>query len=107
MHQLDNHKTPRVGSVGAQYRTTQLIVQLPLHDLSTEFCRQLNSAEERASFEQFTNQRDTDALDVGVVKDSVKRTTVCWLLESSFGLNVDFLYHKTDEYEINNARCRV
>ena len=76
MEQLDNNKIPKLSSAGKRYHETQVIVQLPRHDLSSECCRHLKTDSQRESFDEFCRTRDTEALDIGHVVPSVPGTSV-------------------------------
>ena len=76
MEQLDNNKIPRSSSVGQKYHEMQIIVQLPWHDLSADYCRHLKSDTQRESFEEFRRTRETDAFGIGDVIASVPSTSV-------------------------------
>jgi PET Domain len=76
MQQLDNNKIPRLGSVGKKYHDTQLVIQLPRHDLSTDFCRHLKNSSQTESFLEFRKTRDDEALDISRVIASVKENSV-------------------------------
>ena len=68
MEQLPNHKMPKLGSPGEKYRDIQLIYQLPKQDLSSDFCRMLETSTEVKEFRVFRELRDNIAMDIGVVK---------------------------------------
>ena len=76
MQQLDNNKIPRLGSVGKKYHDTQLIVQLPRQDLSSEYCRHLKNTTQSESFFEFCKTRDEVAMDIGFVIPRVDDSTV-------------------------------
>lgn len=80
MEQLDNNKIPKLSTVGKKYHDTQVVVQLPRHDLSAEHCRHLKNDTQHQSFDDFCRSRDSDALDVGRVIASVPSTSVRTLL---------------------------
>ena len=67
MEQLDNNKIPKLSSVGMKYHDTQMVVQLPQHDLSVEHCRHLKTDTQRLSFDEFCHTRNAESLDVGHV----------------------------------------
>jgi hypothetical protein len=74
---LDNNKIPKSGSVGARYRTMQLIEQLPKQDFSSSHCRQLDTTDAKQSFELFSKERDLNALDIGIVCDGIGKHGIC------------------------------
>jgi len=77
MEQLDNTKVPRLSSpVGRKYHSTQLIVQLPQHDMSTDSVRHLKTDAQRESFDEFVRVRNTDALDIAKVVPTTDSPTV-------------------------------
>ena len=76
MQQLDNNKIPRQGSVGKKYHDMQLIIQLPRHDLSADYCRHLKNSTQLDSFAEFCKSRDDRAMDIGCVISSVSVNTV-------------------------------
>ena len=68
MEQLPNHKVPRLGSPGEKYRDIQLIYQLPKQDLSSDFCKMIQTPVEVKEYKVFRELRDNIAMDIGVVK---------------------------------------
>lgn len=71
MDGLENTKVPRLGSPGDHYRNLQLVVQLPLQDLSADHCRHLKLPAGSAAFDEFCKQRETkmDVAHVRQLKD--------------------------------------
>ena len=68
MEQLPNHKVPRLGSPGEKYRDIQLIYQLPKQDLSSDYCKMIQSPVEVKEYKVFRELRDNVAMDIGAVK---------------------------------------
>ena len=68
MEQLPNHKVPRLGSPGEKYRDIQLIYQLPKQDLSSDFCKMIQTPVEVKEYKVFRELRDNIAMDIGIVK---------------------------------------
>jgi len=76
MEQLDNNKIPKLLSAGQKYHDSQMVSQLPRHDLAAEYCRHLKTDVQRKSFEEFCTTRNTEALDFGRVVTSVPSASV-------------------------------
>ncbi|XP_052244288.1 prickle planar cell polarity protein 3-like isoform X2 [Dreissena polymorpha] len=75
MEQLPNHKVPKLNSPGEKYRDIQLIYQLPKQDLSSEYCKSLETSMEMKEFKVFRELRDSIAMDMGVVKPAQNNTS--------------------------------
>nr|AJV21312.1 limpet [Terebratalia transversa] len=77
MDQLENNQVPKIGSLGAKYRDHQLIVQLPLQDLSFDYTNSLGSSAEKKNFLSFLEFRDESSMDIGYVQDCISQDMVC------------------------------
>ena len=82
MDQLDNNKVPRIGNVGEKYRDIQLILQLPKQDLSEEYCKNITTPAQSATFQEFRELRDTNAMDIASVKDYIQNDMVSIIMIS-------------------------
>ena len=76
MDQLPNHKIPKIGAPGEKYRDIQLIIQLPKHDLSEEFCQTISTPFLVKAFDEFKDMRDTYVMDIGYIQEDLKEDMV-------------------------------
>ncbi|XP_023240313.1 prickle planar cell polarity protein 3-A-like isoform X1 [Centruroides sculpturatus] len=83
--QLPKDKIPRLGSSGEKYRDKQLIVQLPKQDLALAYCKFLDK-EYQNNYEDFVNNRNETALDIGYVKTILEQNIECHKCQGSMGL---------------------
>ncbi|XP_067140227.1 four and a half LIM domains protein 1-like [Centruroides vittatus] len=75
--QIPADKVPRLGTPGEKYRDQQLMIQLPKQDFALQYCRFLDR-EYQNNYEEFINNRNERALDIGNVKSAVEQTTECF-----------------------------
>ncbi len=73
------HKVPLLGTQGEKYRDLQLIIQLPKQDLALAYCKFLE-IENYKHFEDFVNNRNECALDIGYVRSSFDKKIVKYFI---------------------------
>lgn len=59
---------PRLGSHGEKWREKALIYQIPKQDVCLDNCRFIKTNEAREEYEKFINDRNMNALDIGICK---------------------------------------
>lgn len=69
---IPQDKVPKIGTSGERYRERQLTYQLPKQDLSKEYCKHLQGAQQLASYEDFVTARNEIALDIGKYEKTKK-----------------------------------
>lgn len=78
-------KVPRTNSAGEKYRERQILLQLPRQDLAVDYCKHVGGNQERKLFEDFINNRNETALDIGYVCPAFDRSTVSRRILLHFG----------------------